>query len=163
MIEIDKLTGEEIDSLTPSRELDIEILVRVYGWNRKRIYYPDWDTEKLEPMYIPSGKPLQTHRINLCLVPFFSSEISSALDASQRLARMNWQDNFGGSDLNGLTLSHTGGNGYAAAFMSECDFPEEWWEHTAEMYAASTGDTPAIAIIRALVKALVFVSKQGKS
>lgn len=38
----------------------------------RKIHYDEWDTEKQSPMYIPSGKPWRTHRIDARPVPNFA-------------------------------------------------------------------------------------------
>jgi hypothetical protein len=58
------------------RELDLTVLHKLFGV--KRVYYPSWDTQKESvPQYIPSGKPLRTHKIDLKPIPRYSSDANA--------------------------------------------------------------------------------------
>jgi len=53
------------------RELDLAIADKIFGI--KKVYYSEWDTEKQNPEYIPSGKPWRTHQIDAKPIPHFSA------------------------------------------------------------------------------------------
>jgi hypothetical protein len=60
-----------------SRELDIKILMAVYGIKNSKIHYSEEDTNKEWPEFIPSGKPWRTHQIDARPVPYFSTDASA--------------------------------------------------------------------------------------
>ena len=74
-----------------TRELDLTVLHLIFGV--KRVYYNDWDTEKeFNPEYIPSGKPIKTHAIDLKLVPRFSTSPDACYVLKLKMAeKYHWE------------------------------------------------------------------------
>jgi len=63
---------------TEKRELDKKLAVHFLGI--KKIYYDEeWDTDKINPMYIPSGKPWRTHRIDAKIIPYFTFSFDACI------------------------------------------------------------------------------------
>lgn len=75
----------DVNELQAGRDVDIEILVRVFGFNREKIFYEDYDTDKEHPMFIPSGKSRRTHMIDAVEVPYFSKRIDGAMNVAEKL------------------------------------------------------------------------------
>lgn len=83
--------GELTDTKTETgRDLDLRILGAL-GFPLKKVHYNDWDPEKEFPYYIPSGKPLRTHRIDSVPVPRFSTDPPAAMGLLQEVLKRGWQ------------------------------------------------------------------------
>jgi hypothetical protein len=72
------MTRDDIERMGAGKETDVEILVRIFGYPRKKIFVPEWAEGSTEFYYIPSGKPKRTHMIDAQPVPLFSDSISAA-------------------------------------------------------------------------------------
>jgi len=71
------------------RELDLIIANKVFGI--KKIYYEEWDTEHELPMYIYSGKPWRTHRIDATPLPHFSTDPCGSYNVIIKMAeKYHW-------------------------------------------------------------------------
>lgn len=46
----------------------------------KKVYYGEWDEDKVSPMYIPSGKPWKTHQIDAVLMPRFTNSLDACFN-----------------------------------------------------------------------------------
>lgn len=84
-----ELTPEQIDAMPAGRATDIEVLVRVFSFPRKKIIYLN-DPKKEFPLFIPSGKPLRTHEIDLKQVPNFSGDMTAAFKIVEKLSETCW-------------------------------------------------------------------------
>ncbi len=65
--------------------LNVEIARLV--WPKMRLFYEDWDTDKLHPMCIPSGKPLRTHKIDARPIPRYDVDPGAALGLLEYVLR----------------------------------------------------------------------------
>ena len=54
----------EVSTTDPLRQLDLEILARVFEFPLKKVFHPTWDIEQELFYFIPSGKPRRTHEID---------------------------------------------------------------------------------------------------
>lgn len=73
-----------------NRELDLTILGLLCGV--KIVYYSDWDTkQEFNPQYIPSGKPVRTHMIDLKPIPSFSTDPCACYSLKLKMTeRFHW-------------------------------------------------------------------------
>jgi len=83
------------------RELDVKLAT--HFWGIKKIYYGEWDEDKSWPLYIPSGKPWRTHKIDAKPIPRFTDSLDACFQLLvPKLMELNkgatvGQDKVGGS------------------------------------------------------------------
>jgi len=76
---------ERIRKMEAGREMDLLVAQKIFGI--KKIYYEEWDEEKESPMYIPSGKPWRTHKIDAKTLPAFSQYAAPAIQVAGQFFR----------------------------------------------------------------------------
>ena len=59
--------------MTELKKIDLELFKACYP--KCKIHYAEWDDGHKYPEFIPSGKPLRTHAIDLRPVPQFTKDI----------------------------------------------------------------------------------------
>lgn len=59
------------------RQLDVKLATELLGI--KKVYYSDWDEDKMSPEYIPSGKPWRTHQIDARPIPCFTLSLDACV------------------------------------------------------------------------------------
>ncbi len=86
----------------PLRLLDKGVAERIFGI--KKIFRPCdvktrddyWSPEEYH--YIPSGKPPRTHMIDAKVVPYFSSDMSAAMEVISKMENEGWFVEMGNDD-----------------------------------------------------------------
>lgn len=146
------MTNEEIDSLEAGCEMDEMIAENVMGVTT---YWHRFDNQggcRNCDAYVDGHG--EVYGGAACVAPpSYSTSIADAWLVVERMATRITKSQK--NDLQYLTLEHLGEfDGYAASFgMFGRPEEEEWWEHVEDFPASARGDTVALAICRAALKA----------
>lgn len=124
-----------IDEMQAGRDLDILVSLKVFS---------SLDDMKRTPGFV---------------VPAYSTDIAAAFLVSQKIAEKIFIDDILDLNcekgINSLTLAQVGTKDWCAAFMSDCDLPEDWIEDANSLPFANNASTPALAICRAALKVVM--------
>lgn len=135
------MTKDEILNMPAGREIDIVILKTL--WGIKKIYYEDYDTDKEWPLFIPSGKPWRTHKIDATPVPQFTENISATWQVVKKMEKAGWLWDFS-AEVNGS---------YTAMFQKFKDGEFYGVGCDGKLYLPPTGETSANTDMLAICRA----------
>lgn len=137
--------------MTDKTEQELNIKLATHFLGIKKIYYGDWDEDKISPMFIPSSKPWRTHSIDAIPVPNFTSSLDACFrwltPKIEYVEVVIFCDKERGSGKQGL--------GYSAQLRDEADNIKG---HSPEWY-----ETPSLALCLAIEKLIDYdVNKEER-